>query len=167
MVRGQSSWLGFLLLVLCAFSDPARAQAVDPHTLYEQRCGRCHVAHAGSFAQESLERRDGVVAGRESGRELRDFLKRGHGKLTDAEVEIMVAHLTAVLEAGGLFRERCLICHDRAVVLARRELVLRGDRVVGRYSGRDIEIFLETHGRLDQDQITTIMEMLRRQLATQ
>jgi hypothetical protein len=78
----------------------------------------------------------------------------------------MVAHLAAILEAGGLFREQCLICHDRAVVLARRELVLRGNRLVGRYSGRDIPVFLENHGRLNDSEIVVVLRMLERHLAT-
>ena len=76
-----------------------------------------------------------------------------------------VAHLTFIVEAGGVFRDRCLICHDRAVVLARSELALRGDRLVGRYTGRDIAAFLETHGRLEGADIETILRMMKRQLA--
>lgn len=52
------------------------------------------------------------------------------------------------------------------MVLARRELALRGDRLVGRYTGRDIALFLENHGRLEGPEIETILRMLERQLAT-
>ena len=153
--------------VVAVGAGAAFAQAGDPHALYEQRCGKCHSPHAGAFVAESLERRDGKVVGRDSGRELRAFLARGHGRLASDDVDVMVAHLTSILAAGGLFREKCLICHGRAKELARLELILRDGRVTGRYSGRDIAVFLAGHGRLEPDEVPTIVLMLERQLAHQ
>jgi len=141
------------------------AQTIDPHELYEGRCAGCHAPHAGNFVPDSLERRDDRIVGRNSGKVLRPFLAGGHGRLEPLEVDVMVTHLASILEAGGLFREKCLMCHDRAVVLARRELVLRGDRLVGRYTGRDIAVFLENHGRLEDSEIAVILRMLKQQLA--
>jgi hypothetical protein len=152
--------------VLSIGSGATSAQTLDPHELYEERCAGCHAPHAGEFVPNSLARRDGQIVGRDSGKELRPFLADGHGRLEPLEVDVMVAHLTAILEAGGLFREHCLMCHDRAVVLARRELVLRGNRLVGRYSGRDIAVFLENHGRLEGSEIVIVLRMLERHLAT-
>lgn len=156
-----------LALVLLAIGSAApAAQSLDPHALYEGRCAGCHAPHAGDFVPDNLTRRDGRIVGRDGGQELRAFLAGGHGRLEPLEVDVMVAHLAAILEAGGLYRENCLVCHDRAVVLARRELALRGDRLVGRYTGRDIALFLENHGRLEGPEIETILRMLERQLAT-
>ncbi len=70
----------------------------------------------------------------------------------------------SVFEAGGLYRKKCLICHKRAVGLARRKLILLDGTLVGRYTGRRIETFLENHGRLESAEITTITRMLERQL---
>ena len=156
-----------LLLPLASGGRAAFAQAGDPHALYEQRCAKCHNPHAGVFVAESLERIEGRVVGRDSGRELQSFLARGHGRLTPAEVDTMVAHLTSILAAGGLFREKCLICHGRAVGLARLELIMREARLTGRYSGRDIAVFLAVHGRLEPHEVPTIVQMLERQLADQ
>jgi len=154
-----------LLLPLAAGGRAAFAQAGDPHALYEQRCAKCHSPHAGEFVADSLERIDGRIVGRDSGRELRAFLTRGHGRLAPPEIDAMVAHLASILAAGGLFHENCRICHGRAVTLARSELIIRDGRLTGRYSGRDIAAFLAAHGRLDADEIPTVVRMLERQLA--
>jgi hypothetical protein len=155
-----------LLLGLTMAGSPAlQAQDLDAHALYERSCARCHAPHAGDFVPQSLVRRGDRIVGRENGKELRAFLAAGHGRLAPDEVDAMVAHLAFILKSGGLFRDKCLICHDRAVVLARRELILRDGRLVGRYSGRDIAGFLETHGRLDGAEVTAILRMLERQLA--
>lgn len=154
-----------LLVFLTAGGRAALAQAGDPHALYEQRCAKCHSPHAGEFVADSLEQVDGKVVGRDSGRELRALLTRGHGRLASSEVDAMVAHLTSILAAGGLFREKCLICHGRAVGLARQKLIMRDGRLTGRYSGRDIAAFLAAHGRLEADEIPTVVQMLERQLA--
>ena len=154
-----------ILLGLAITGSPAlQAQDLDPHALYEGSCARCHESHAGEFVPKGLVRRGERILGRESGKELRAFLAAGHGRLAPGEVDAMVAHLAFILEAGGLFRDKCLICHDRAVVLARRELILRDGRLIGRYTGRDIAVFLENHGRLDGDEVATILNMLERQL---
>lgn len=160
--------LAVLTLALAFLSNGSAAsygQTLDPHVLYEERCAGCHTPHAGDFVPDNLVWRDDQIVGRDSGKELRPFLAGGHGRLEPLEVDVMVAHLAAILEAGGLFRENCLMCHDRAVVLARRELVRRGNRLVGRYSGRDIAVFLENHGRLDDSEIAIVLRMLERQLA--
>ena len=155
-----------ILLWLSMAGSPALyAQTLDPHALYERSCARCHAPHAGDFVPESLVRLGDRIVGRETGKELRAFLAAGHGRLAPGEVDAMVAHLAFILEAGGLFREKCLICHDRAAVLARRELLLLGGRLVGRYTGRDIPAFLENHGRLEGAEVATILRMLERQLA--
>lgn len=158
------STLCVLLWLVGAGSPALQAQTMDPHALYERSCARCHAPHAGDFVPKSLMRLGDRIVGRESGKELRSLLAAGHGRLASGEVDAVVAHLAFILEAGGLFRDKCLICHDRAVVLARRELILRDGRLVGRYTGRDIATFLENHGRLEGAEVATILRMLERQL---
>ena len=154
----------YMLALTAASGEAARAQGTDPHDLYEQRCAGCHEAHAGDFVPDSLERRGDRIVGRKNGKELRAFLAAGHGRLAPGEVDAMVTHLAYVLETSGLFRKKCLICHERAVVLARGRLILRDDRLTGRYTGRDIPTFMENHGRLEGDEVATIVRMLERQL---
>jgi mono/diheme cytochrome c family protein len=156
------------LLVFMFIGSPATlAQTIDPHELYEQRCSGCHAPHAGEYVHDNLKRLGDKIVGRDTGMELRSFLTGGHGKLAPGEIDVMFAHLASILEGGALFRERCLICHGRAVALARSQIILRDGRLVGRYTGRDIGTFLENHGRLKGVQIATVIQMLERQLATQ
>ncbi len=162
-----------LLASLAAlFPQTARAQtarmpdqAVDSHALYERRCAMCHPPHAGDFAIKALTRdREGRAIGRKSGFDLEVFLARGHGRLSAGEVRAMVAHLTGILERRFVYHDKCRICHDRAVVLARKRLVMRDGRLTGRYSGCDIAAFLAHHGRPTADEVPVLIDMLTRQL---
>ncbi len=167
MVFRGIAYFSCLILLMFGWSQATRAQAVDPHDLYEQRCSACHVPHAGDFVHDSLEQLGDKFVGRSSGKELRSFLTGGHGKLAPPEVDVMVSHLASILESGGLFRDKCRICHGRAIALARSKLILKNGRIVGRYTGRDIATFLEAHGRLEGDEIATVVRALRRQLIPQ
>lgn len=155
-----------LVVVTGSSSAGALAQTIDPHQLYEQRCGGCHTPHAGDFVHESLIRSNGSIIGRKSGKELRAFLEAGHGKLSADEIEAMVAHLTSIQKSGRLFHKKCRICHERAVTLARRELILKDGNLIGRYSNRDMRQFLLGHGRLTADEVPTMVDVLKRQLKT-
>jgi hypothetical protein len=146
-----------VLYLTASVASAQTATVVDPHGLYEMRCARCHGDHAGEFVARGLKRTMSQIAG---------MLERGHGGLQGAEVEVMTSHLEAIQSAGGLYREKCRICHDRAVDLARRELTLRNGRLVGRYTGRDIESFMGVHGRLSEVERATILDMLTRHFAT-
>lgn len=63
--------------------------------VYQQKCAGCHDT-AAQFARSSLERRGGVVVGKTNGRPISEFLKL-HGKLSPAEVPVVVDSLTRVL----------------------------------------------------------------------
>ncbi len=152
------------ILALTSISPVALAQSADPHELYEQRCSGCHTDHARDFVQESILRADGKLIGRDSSMDVRAFLARGHGKLSAAEVEVMMTHLTSVLDAGALFRDNCVICHGRAVLFARSQLGIRNEVLVGRYSGHAVAEFLKTHGRLEAAEIGVVVEALASQV---
>ena len=154
----------FFLTASMARGSDALAQSADPHELYEQRCSACHTEHAGAFVQESILREGDRLVGRDSGLDLRAFLARGHGKLSAAEVETMMTHLGSILEAGALFRDNCVICHGRPVLFARSQLAMKDGSLVGRYSGRPVESFLETHGRLEPAEVGVVVEALSNQL---
>jgi len=156
----------FVLAKLAGALTVALAQSIDPHRLYEQRCSGCHAMHASEFVRDSLTVADGKLVGRRSGREVLTFLESGHGRLTGAEAKAVVAQLTSIEASDGLYQQKCRICHDRAVNLARTELIVMGGRLAGRYSKRDIETFLAGHGRLTAGELPTIVDMLKRQIAT-
>lgn len=155
-------WVG--ILVCAAVS--ASAQQVDPHRTYERKCGTCHAAHAGDFAWEAVTETDDGLAGRVSGRPVRDILAGGHGGLTEPEVEALLDQFALIRQSDRLFRKKCRICHDSAVRLARLELILDDGRLRGRYTGRDIEAFLHRHGRLDPSEVARMITILRRALET-
>jgi hypothetical protein len=143
---------------------PATAQPLDPHQIYERSCSRCHGAHAREFVNDNLIRSDGEIVGRKTSRDVRIFLEAGHGNLTPQEIETLFVQFESMLATGGLFQKKCRICHDRAARFARLNLVERDGRLVGRYSGRDIAEFLKGHGRLNPDEVDSMIATLIRQL---
>lgn len=161
--------LGGMVALIAFLAGPciAYAQSLDPHRLYEQRCAKCHAPHAGDFVHDSLVHSGGKVIGRKTSKELRSFLTKGHGKLEAVEIDAIVKHLQSIQKSGRLFHKKCLVCHDRAAELARAQLVISNDRLQGRYSGRDIEKFLSNHGRLEEEEVTTMIQVLKRQLTAE
>jgi hypothetical protein len=140
------------------------AEPLDPHALFEQRCGRCH-GHAGELARDKLAIVGDTLRGRSSGQELVPFLRRHGGGVNTAEAAALLDMFTRQVEAGGLFQERCRICHDPASGFARRTLIIDDDgRLRGRYTGNDIAEFLARHGRLRPEAIDPVVRMLRWQL---
>lgn len=144
----------------------ATAQSDDPHKLYENRCGGCHAPHAGEFVNDHLVLRSGKMFGRKSGREIGTFLQNGHGGLKPVEIPTLMMHITDIRKSGGLYRKKCIICHDRAVVFARNRLVIQDGGLVGRYSKRKIDQFLAGHGRLSGSEVPGMVGVLKRQLTT-
>jgi hypothetical protein len=155
-----------VLVTLAGGLAGAFARTIDPHRIYEENCGDCHAPHAGNFVHDNLVHSDGKILGRKSGRELRAFLEAGHGKLTPDEIVSIIAHLMSIQQSGRLFHDKCIICHDRAVKLARSELIIRDAELIGRYSKRNIEQFLSGHGRLKVDEVSKMVDVLKRQLNT-
>lgn len=146
------------------FCLPAAAQGIDPHLVYEQNCAGCHAPHGGEFVAESVTVSNGELVGKGSQRPVSDLLASGHGKLSEPEIEALLQHFSAIQETGNLFMERCVFCHDRAVVFARRELIIRDGVLYGRYSKRNAEEFLPGHARLDGSQAEMMVDVLKRQL---
>jgi cytochrome c553 len=154
------------LLALTFATGPARAQASDPHALYEESCARCHGAHAADLAHEMLVLEDGIALSRTSGEAVRRILLGGHGKLSASQADDLTDHLTAILGTGGVYRQKCLGCHDRAVRLVRGSVIVRDGRMISRYTGRDMSAFMLKHGGLTQNEVGVILEMFARQLRT-
>jgi len=158
-----SGLLASLLITMVANFQPATA--ADPHALYEKRCARCHASHGGMFVRQSLIKKDGNLIGVETRTEIGDLMRHGHGHLKSSEdIETMVRHLSAIFNGSAVFQTKCLICHERAVTLARNRLINTQNGLRGRYTGRDMELFLNSHGRLEDDEAGIVLEMLARQV---
>ena len=151
------------LMVLCLSAPAGQAGEPDFHALFENRCLSCH-GHAGPFVRETLVMRDGVLTGR-SGRPVETVLRRHAGGLDEAERALFIEVFEKQLAAGGLYEARCRFCHDRARDFARLELIEREGVLLGRYSGRDIAGFLNTHARLTPAEAAALTEALRGVLA--
>jgi hypothetical protein len=159
MFRRLLMFLAFLLPLYL----PASGQAQELHELFEERCGRCH-EHAGPFARESLVIADGQVVGRASGQEVGVFLQGHYGHLTEGEIAALRDLFRFQIISSGLYEKRCLACHESAKDLARSRLLVREDRLVGRYTGRAMAEFLMRHGRLSKSEAVFMTEVLRWQI---
>lgn len=148
-----------LVILLWTLPATGAGAAEDFHQLFEARCALCH-GHAGAFARATLERVDGVLRGRKSGREVAAFLPGHLGRLDPEQVALFVAVFTKQIGSGALFQQRCAICHVRARDLARASLVVVEGRLLGRYSGRDIEAFLQGHGRASETEAAELHRAL-------
>ncbi|MDA7948623.1 MAG: hypothetical protein MPJ78_14245 [Hyphomicrobiaceae bacterium] len=151
----------------CALHGAALAQIIDPHTVYETRCARCHAEHSGDFSRKSMiAQPDGLLVGRQTGTPMTEFLASHRGAPTQAEIAALIDMFARQLRTGGLYKRKCSICHVRAKRLARVRLDIRDGRLVDRVTGRDITAFLKEHGQLDPGEVRLIDAMLRWQLKT-
>lgn len=162
--KGLILVLSFLLLgtvwaATAVQAADAAAEDEDFHELFEARCMGCH-GHAGDFARQNLVLTDGVLRGRESGREIAPFLRRHKGGLDAEQTARFVDIFTKQVESGGLFQERCGMCHASARGVVRNYLILRNGELVGRYSLRDIRQFLAEHGRSDAEEAAYFYDAL-------
>ncbi len=158
--------LGRWVLLLIFLSGFAAAQQIDPHAVYEQDCAGCHAPHAGEFVFDKLKLLNDSLVAKKTGQPVSVLLESGHGGLSPAETEAILDLFLNIRQSGRLFFEKCRICHINAKELARINLIVRDDRLMGRYTGRDIAEFLLDHGRLELNEITIMVEVLKRHLVT-
>lgn len=148
-----------VLLAACDYNQ------ADPHAIYEARCANCHEPHARELVATHMKRIEGVAWLDDGSKTLKDALQsHPTPPLTSAEQAILVEHMTAMLGTGFIFGDKCATCHDRAVVFARENLVVRDGALVSAKSGRDVTKFLATHGYLKPNDIPTVVRILKRQL---
>lgn len=160
----RSTILVILASLLC-LPMIARSQPVDPHALFEEKCGRCH-EHAGAFALETLSIEDDEVVSQRSGKRVLDTLNGHFGKLDRTEADLIVDMFRRQIVSGGVYKAKCRICHDPAKDLARQTLIIRQGQLIGRYSGCVTEDFLNDHGRLQGNERRVVLDMLTWQLTT-
>ncbi|WP_271947312.1 hypothetical protein [Ruegeria faecimaris] len=153
-----------IAISIIVWAVPSTAQRANPHLIYEENCASCHLPHAGDFVSEKLIVSESGIVGKASGRPVIDYLKAGHGELSDEEINVLIEQFEFIQESGRLFQEKCIICHDNAAEFARQKLILRDDIVTGRYTDRDVAEFLLQHGRLDASEAQKMVEVLMRQL---
>lgn len=156
--------LSCVLLAAQFLASPVQAVAepdatVDPHTLFEARCQRCH-GHAGDFAREHLFLEDGNVLGKRTGGGLARFLQRHQGGLAENEMAALFDAFQRQLTVGPLFQDRCRACHLSARELAKHQLILSDEGLMGRYSGNPMAAFLQRHGTFSDEEAERLHGML-------
>lgn len=155
------SLLLILALVAVSLASPSLAQSeqdMDFHAIFEDRCMSCH-GHAGAFVSDTLKVKDGIVVDR-GGRPVEGFLRTHKGGLDPKTMKLFLDTFRTQIETGGLFREDCVFCHDRAYEFARLNLILDDDVLVGRYSGHDVAEFLQGHARLTEAEAMLMTDAL-------
>ncbi|MGH1482734.1 MAG: hypothetical protein ACRBM6_29165 [Geminicoccales bacterium] len=135
------------------------AEPIDPHALFETRCGQCH-NRAGDLARQTLVIENGELVSKKNGRRLLDFLPGHFGKLTDDEISVLREVFQRQVQSGGLSQEKCRHCHEPARILARRNLILYDGGLLGRHTGDDIKRVLTCHGRMIEVEQAIVYDML-------
>lgn len=151
--------LGLLVLMTWQSQAPAQAGEPDSHARFEALCGECH-GHSGPFARDQLEIVDGRLVGRSSGRPVEAFLRRHPGGLSSADIRLFHDVMYRQVQSGGVFAERCAICHGRAVELAATDLIVSDGVLLMRYSGMPVRDILRGHGRLGPEEIEIVYRAL-------
>ena len=169
-------WFGCVLWAVTFGVPPAGAQTLDWREpfggvgeqpgLFQEECGKCH-DRAGTLVRDRLKLVDGVLTTRRTGRDLRAFLPTHFDRRSTDEVAAIYKELLRVAQGRGWFEVRCGMCHTSAEDLARRALILRDGKVVGRYTGRDIAAFLRGHGTGSAEEAEFFEGVLRHQLQAQ
>lgn len=108
--------LAVVTFLLC-LPMAVQSQPIDPHALFEEKCGRCH-EHAGAFAREKLTIENGEVVGLRSGKPVLKTLASHFGRLSNEEAELVVDMFRRQIESDGLYESKCRLCHDPANELA-------------------------------------------------
>lgn len=150
-----------LLVTIGAVLAVIAGTAAAAQGLYFERCGACH-GPAGQLAESGLVVDGDILRTRRTKADLRDFLGDHGGDLTAPEIETVYAALRRVAQGTGRFREKCGMCHPSAKTLAQRKLIMREGALVGRYTGRDIDTFLTSHGRIAEDEVPFFSTVLVR-----
>ncbi|MCK5445973.1 MAG: hypothetical protein KAI73_10140 [Rhodospirillaceae bacterium] len=165
MENGWSYFLKLLrasgLTVLASFTLATEAYSFDVHELFETRCGQCH-QHSGDVAQERLVIAKGILRGRTSGNDILVFLPKHHGRPNPKETAALYDLFFSQVKGGGVFKDRCAICHVSAREFARLNLIRDCDVVRGRYTGNNLTEFLVNHGRIGADEVDFFIQLMAR-----
>ena len=105
---------------------------------------------------------DGSLRLKGSGVPLSAFLGKHPVRLADDDLRALLETLATIVSNGAEFHARCTVCHGQVEQFARANLVLQNGILVGRYSGREIAPFLNSHARLDADGGAFFLTVLKR-----
>lgn len=147
--------------LLCAITVLAAgsASALDLHRYWDDRCAECH-GHSATFARQRLSVADGKLIGTSHRTGLDVFLANHH---TNAELAPrLIAMLAAQATTAPVYAAKCAGCHETAAQLARQSLMLKGEDVVIKTSGRPVADLLKRHGKLTPAEAAAMVETLKR-----
>jgi hypothetical protein len=131
----------------------------DLHWLWDNRCAECH-GHSADFARQFLQESDGQLEGAHPTRNLKLFLRNHYAP--DREVDAIYNMLLAQVNTAPRFQAECSKCHGIASNFIRDTIVLQHGELVGRGSGISVREFMQTHRRLNPDDIEFFMNLLTR-----
>lgn len=157
-----------ILAVLGALQSgrPASAQE-DPHSVYERRCHGCHTEHGADLARQKFKLENDVLSVARTGGRVDVLLRKHHGVvLSSSETTALLTLFKSGIQWAGVYQRLCARCHDRAVGFARERLRIQEGQIVSRKDGTDVGTLLKQHGGAKDEEIATLLEMLRYQLAT-
>ncbi|MBW7850403.1 MAG: hypothetical protein H3C38_07910 [Rhodospirillales bacterium] len=143
---------GGTLALWLAFTTPA--YAFDLHRFWDAQCQGCH-GHSADFARAELAKNPPPAE------RLAGFIAGHRGGVDPRLAAAIAAMLTAQANQPADFREHCRVCHGDAASLA-RNLIRRDGGLYGRYSGRALREFLESHARLDADGAEAFARLMER-----
>jgi hypothetical protein len=144
-----------MLMLVTSFSTAG----TDLHWLWDDRCAECH-GHSGDFSRMFLRVSDGRLQGSHPTRNLKLFMRNHYAPV--AEVEAIYNMLLAQVTTAPRFKSECSNCHGGAADFIRDSLVLRDGELAGRESTISVRQFMQTHRRLNQDDIEFFMDLLDR-----
>lgn len=144
-------------------SSASGTKPIDAHALYEKKCGGCHTKHASGLAQRSLKLDAEKNAVTNAGVRV-DKLLAGHQKtaLSEAEIRALSDQFALMLGTGFVFQKKCAGCHSTGLDFARLYLTIKDGELISRVHDTPVAKLLETHARLTETQLKTVVDMLRR-----
>ncbi len=96
-----------------------------------------------------------------------DMMHQDHCDPAEGQTGTMMEQCEPAPEAVRMFQERCIFCHGSVADLVNSRLILKDEKLFGRYSEREISVFLTTHGRLVPSQVPMMVDLLKWQLTQQ
>lgn len=163
-------WMSaFTAILLTTFGVRAfAAEQIEPHSLFEAKCQRCHSEHAADLARQKLAVVNDKLQIKRTGATVDNLLRKHHGvTLSAAEAAVLKTLFTSGIRWAGVFQHRCASCHDKGVTFARSALTSADGRIKALKSGRDVAEYLSAgHGEASPADVQTLLEMFRYQLET-
>ena len=157
MIRPIGTGKYILIAALMLFTNFSIADT-DLHWLWDNRCAECH-GHSADFSRKFLQVSDGQLRGSHHSLDLKLFMRNHYAP--SGEAEAIYDMLLAQVNTAPRFQSECGKCHGHAANFVRDTIVLEDGELVGG-SGASVNQFMQTHRRLNQDDIKFFMKLLTR-----